>query len=168
MGLVVYVRNDPVNKIDPDGQRWRQWCIYGDCLTWWEDDPITFPAFERGPDLPSDAVTPTEEPGGGGPPAQSLDSLLANKALLESGLRTRAGIEAKKGKCYDFLVKVISQLSSGGTGRTGRGSRLPLILRSRPSSATLWRRRRPPPLSPQLGANARTAGNAISIRQRSR
>jgi hypothetical protein len=36
VGLVVYVRNDPVNKIDPDGKEWN--CLFGDCM-WYRTEP---------------------------------------------------------------------------------------------------------------------------------
>jgi len=156
-----YVRNDPVNLVDRNG-RWYE-CAErsreGDCVFWYFDPTPHEPRL----DPPSRPPTKAELIASGDwyPPEPQLDSLLANKDLLESGLKARAGIEEKKGKCYDFLAKVIAQLS----GVSGRGSGPVLaanftvdtlvnnVMAAAKTATTVA----------QLGANARTVGNAIII-----
>jgi RHS repeat-associated protein len=167
-----FVRNDPVNYVDPDGrdytiaitvvgQAWRDpsgalapgqfdiGAIIGQLFGTGSEGMLMPPARGVGIDLGDVTGDPD--------PLQSLESLLANKALLESGLRTRAGIEEKKGKCYDFLLKVIAQLNSGRTPALAANFTVEKLVSNVMAADKI------PTTVADLGANARTVGNTINI-----
>jgi RHS repeat-associated protein len=164
-----YVRNDPVNLVDPDGRE--PFTIHGP-TTWapyWEPDLFNT-SFDVGSviaDLSGmmleNLIHAPIRGGGidsgddGGEPAasQSLQALLANKALLQSDLSSRTGIAERKGDCYDFLVKVINQLNNKGL--LAANFTVQSLIDNVMAATKI------PTTVAALGANAQTNGNTINI-----
>jgi RHS repeat-associated protein len=150
-----YVRNNPVNLIDPDG------------------------LFAPGPGLASDpwidttpaalwyylwlwsggafgGKRPGVSSGGGGGSGSTLPSLLSDKQQLLFSLKYRAGVGTdQKGRCFDFLLKVVAQLKSDNS-LAATFSIATLV--GNISSARLI-----PTTVGQLGANAQTTDNTTRI-----
>ena len=173
-----YVRNDPVNKIDPDGRTdmpfywgylWNLYqafgWVYGEfnpqTAVWWifgSDNPY-FDHFYTPPALgqPISPGTATSSAAGGSGGA-SLKAILADKEQLEFALKYRAIVgKDQTGKCSDFLNKVIENLK--GTGSVANdfsiGKLIGNIMHATLNPTTLG----------ALGANARTnpRRNVINI-----
>jgi RHS repeat-associated protein len=162
-----YVRNDPVNLVDPDGRD-----PYNISVTVWApkwNDPPPDPSLMGISGMFGDSSDQTRivfdtfetgangEAGGDVGPSQVLATLLADTAGLQSGLRDRAGVDSKKGKCYDFLVKVIAQLSGGRAPALAANFTVEKLVSNIMAAA------KTPTTVASLGANARTVGNEIRI-----
>jgi RHS repeat-associated protein len=115
-----YVRNDPVNLIDPDGKEWIS--ITGTYqVEWWSGDPrqyapeiLDYGTFEINIWIPTphpphgdDDFLPTD-PGGGG--AQRIDPRVGTPQIVRKNLNDAL----KRGDCEQFLGRVITQLKSVG------------------------------------------------------
>jgi RHS repeat-associated protein len=172
-----YVRNDPVNLIDPDGRNEAAPNGNGPWFLWWGWDipspvytvnndgyPVLVPlasssGHEPGDDIGHPDMPGTEPRGGSGATFQSLADLLANTTQLKAGLRDRAGTDAKKGACYEFLLKVITQLSSGRSPVLAANLTVEGLVNNIMAAA------KTATTVAALHANAQTSGNAISIAQ---
>ena len=150
-----YVRNDPVNWIDPDGKMAAPLEI-----KWLSPVMLTFWSFMHDDEGYINGLTAIssivfkDTPSGALDPTALLAARLADRQSLARDLEYRAGVgNDQKGHCFDFLLNLIGQLK----GRVTEGFSIGTLIGHVMSSYN----KNP---DPTLTANARTVGNTITLR----
>jgi hypothetical protein len=120
VGLVVYVRNDPVNRIDPSGKEWVSWTIYYHVDYWFpggyapeitEYGSVDVWEWIPSPPPPADGESRTgEESQGGGLSQNQIRTNFLNQLLGDKSKNIGDRIGDKDSQCWKYLQGIIDKL----------------------------------------------------------